>query len=383
MPAALGSSPQSGSGRVAATCAVAGAAQTKGIALTRRRRQKAGGKAGQEDFEEVPVGSKACTICITTNKVYKTLFASALPSELDALICNLRPNAGLGGSEALAQIRDHLFVHGFTVALDSHELREAVRLMGDEDLDVLRRSRMTPSLHGSSMARGAVAQLRRILPDAFAVLGLYKARTRKTNADHAACLHKDDVLLTEDEVRLSLFPQDASTGDDLFERYLEFCGDARRAYPSLELPCAPDNGDVRALTRDLVEGVRRYNAGCARRDDELRFDNINLWIPRDTKQLVLLPLSHSQGLRYPLGSAEVEMLEGRHKAEFRASPRNSALVFFGQSLLHQALLGPEFDCGTGSVEGRYLALTTQKQAHSGSLRDRLFEEQPCSADEPS
>ena len=36
----------------------------------------------------------------------------------------------------------------------------------------------------------------------------------------------------------------------------------------------------------------------------LVFDNINLWIPRDVKQLALLPLEESVKIGYPLVCAE-------------------------------------------------------------------------------
>lgn len=234
-------------------------------------------------------------------------------------------------------------------------------------------------MHSSSIVAAAVKQLRQILPSGLAVLGHYKARVRQLRVDHAGSIHKDDVLLTEDDVRLALFPPLSDSAADVnLVRYEQFCADARHAYPTLNLPCPCDvlesivqSGDLRGLARQVIASIQRYNAEVSSPEKELVLDNVNVWIPIDSKQLVMLPLPLSEGIQYPLLRGDIEVLETRFRSEFKAVRAGVALVFFGQSILHQALIGPSFDTGGGSLEGRYLVLTTRAEAHGGALRNRV------------
>merc|ERR1712039_790320 len=106
-----------------------------------------------------------------------------------------------------------------------------------------------------------------------------------------------------------------------------------------------------------------------KKDDELVFSNVNVWIPKEKKRLAFLPLDMSNDVDYPLCAGDRKRLETDLAGCFQSFRSGLALVFFGQSILHQALIGPEFDCSGGSVEGRYLTLSTRKLAHDGSLRN--------------
>jgi len=281
-------------------------------------------------------------------------------------------------AEALGQLREHLMAEGFTAAPNSVELVEMVGRIAEQDIDALRRSPMPPGVRSWRVVDACIAQLRRTLPSTSIVLGLYKARARTCREDNASSLHKDDVLLTEGEVTKALFPLLATVmasneEGGFFHRYKSFCADANRSYPSLQLPSCPiDRGvDLGGLTRELICSIRRYNEEQSDREEELVLDNVNVWIPRDTKQILVLPLAYSRELPYPLSSGHVETLKGSFADKFQALPKGAALVFFGQSLLHQALIGHHFDCGSGSLEGRYLVLTPRRHARRGSLRDQL------------
>lgn len=326
-------------------------------------------------------GDHVCQLSIHgRDDEYVQLFSLVAATALEeSVLCNFAPGYALNQSpEAMLELRRHLLSEGFTAAPNSSELVDIVSRIPERGIDTLRRVTMPPGAHSSLMVTACLAQLKQALPCQSIVLGPYKLRARTCAADNASRLHKDDVLLTLGDVTTALFPLPAhnipgACGDEgRFDRYESFCAAASREHPSLELPpCPVARSDLSGLTMEIIRSVRRYNEMQSAAEDELLFDNVNVWIPRDTKQLVLLPLAHSRELQYPLGPEHVESLKTRLAGEFQALPKGAALVFFGQSLLHQALMGGHFDCGSGSVEGRYLVLTTRTHAHRGALRDHL------------
>lgn len=85
--------------------------------------------------------------------------------------------------------------------------------------------------------------------------------------------------------------------------------------------------------------------------------------------MFFLPLDISIGVDYPLRADDRKRLETDLSGQFQTFRSGVALVFFGQSVLHQALIGPEFDCSEGSLEGRYLTLGTRRHAQNGALRN--------------
>merc|ERR1712043_75838 len=103
-------------------------------------------------------------------------------------------------------------------------------------------------------------------------------------------------------------------------------------------------------------------------DDAIVLDNVNVWIPRAGKQLAFLPLGRSVDIPYPFAApADVAMMFDAVQ-ELEAFSRGNALIFFGQCVLHQALIGPGFDLDGGSLEGRYLVLTPRRLTRKGALR---------------
>lgn len=278
-------------------------------------------------------------------------------------------------SEAMLELQTHLASMGFTAAPNSIELVDLVSHIPEPDIDGLRRTyTLPPGVPTARLVKACVAQLERVAPPGALVMGVYKSRARIRDVDNASSLHKDDVLLTEDEVTKALFPSraPADDGGGAFDRYESFCAAARQAHPTLGLPPSPGawSADLSAFTRELVGSVRRYNETLPDAEDELILDNVNVWIPRDSKRIAVLPLSDSSQLQYPLEPGrDVDKLKSGLAEKFQALPQGAALIFYGQSVLHQALLGDDFDCGSGSLEGRYLMLTPRKYAHRGSLRD--------------
>lgn len=326
---------------------------------------------------ELPEGARVCRIGLATvgsaPGSYVTIWGTAVSAS-----AAVNPDVSITPS---LQLRRQLLADGFTAAPYSAQLMEAMRELCPEQLETMRRSRMPPGMHSSHVAAVSIMQLRSVLPSQSAVLGLYKARVRSCKPDHSGCLHKDDVLLSENEVRLALFPPCSEASPDeagFFDRFVGFRADALQAHgSSFDLPNsealerAARSGDIGGLTNDLIESIRRYNKVQSSASEELVFDSINVWIPMDSKQLALLPLELSEQFPYPLGAVNVEMLRRDFADRFQTFERGSALIFYGQSLLHQALLGPGAEPGSGSLEGRYLLLSARKHAQSGALRDRL------------
>lgn len=329
------------------------------------------------------LGGKLCQLGLGDNADYVNLCGVVTRTGLeDSILREFAPGYDLSASfdAVLELLRKHLVSMGFTAAPNSMQLVEIVGRISEHDVDALRRNPvLPPSIDCSRMVDACIAQLKRVLPSSSLVLGVYKSRARICDSDNASRLHKDDVLLTEGDVTKALFPHNSQTRstplDDerLFDRYDQFCADVRRNHPSLELPScrAASRGDLSGFTRQLISSVQSYNEKRSDRKDELIFDNVNVWIPRDSKRIVLLPRAYSQDLQYPLSSHHIERLKSSLADKFQALPEGAALVFFGQSLLHQALMGESFDCGTGSLEGRYLVLSSRRHAHRGSLRDHL------------
>jgi len=275
-----------------------------------------------------------------------------------------------------SNIRNDLLSEGFTLAPNSAELVAHVKQIPDETLLALRQgiAAMQPDLHSSEIVQACMQQIRQVLPSEFVVLGLYKPLHRRDFTDSASKLHKDDVRIDLEDVRRALFPMDLDSGMRVFDRYLAFLEEVRKQYPALELPCSLDMlqnvlraGDVNDLTRVVFNAIEDYNKGCCC-EDQLVFDNVNMWIPRDAKQLVLLPLCHSCDLPYPSNEAVAHKVRTELQHHFRYSPQGSAVIFFGQSILHQALVGPESSFGSGSLEGRFLTLVPRTHALEGTLR---------------
>jgi hypothetical protein len=310
------------------------------------------------------------------------LFGVVAATGLEDVLRNVGAGDFSQSPEAMLELQEHLTAKGFTAAPNSTELVSIVHRISEQDIDILRRTPMPPGIQSWHLVKACITQLSQMLPSTCVTLGLYKARARTCREDNASRLHKDDVLLTEADVTKALFPSQACMqafatpfdDEQMFARYTDFCADARQTHPSLELPSCPATrgADLSGVTRELISSVRRYNEKQTAREDELIFDNVNVWIPRDTKQLIMLPLVYSCELQwYPLCPDHVERVKTSFAGKFEALPKGAALIFYGQSLLHQALTGQGFDCGSGSVEGRYLVLTTRRHAHSGSLRDHL------------
>lgn len=273
---------------------------------------------------------------------------------------------------------------GFTCAIDSAALVQAVRSLPEPTLRALGRQRMLPEMHEAEVTRSSIAQLRQMLRG-HAVVGLYKSRFRAStggNLEQSACrIHLDDVKLTELHVRLALFPMLRAGEeavvlpprvDEILARYEEFFVDVAAAFPSV---CLPPSSDLRQeavselalldFTRRVIKAAQR-GAG----DDELVFDNVTVWVPRGDKRLVLLPIGCGRGFQYPLGTNDAEGLRGCAD-DLEASALGAAVVFHGQSVWHQALVGPGHSHEGGSLEGRYLTLSPVCRTHAGALRVRM------------
>merc|ERR1712151_1218572 len=104
--------------------------------------------------------------------------------------------------------------------------------------------RILPGSHHADVVSACIGQLQQVMVASVSVVGLYKARFRDPTTS-AFQLHKDDVLITEDDVRLALFPalpagNSIAENVHFFDRYVSFCSDLKEAHPQLILPSAPD-----------------------------------------------------------------------------------------------------------------------------------------------
>jgi hypothetical protein len=117
------------------------------------------------------------------------------------------------------------------------------------------------------------------------------------------------------------------------------------------------------FTRRVIGAVQRGGDSA----DELVFDSVNVWVPRGPKRLVFLPIERGLGLHYPLRTKDADGLAACAH-DLQASSEGVSVIFHGQSVFHQALVGPEFSHEGGSLEGRYLTLSLASRTHAGALR---------------
>merc|ERR1712014_307640 len=93
-----------------------------------------------------------------------------------------------------------------------------------------------------------------------------------------------------------------------------------------------------------------------------------------------LPFAYSRQIQYPFDVAcakDAVKLQTELRHKFEAFPQETVHIFFGQSVLHQALVGEGYEHGSGSLEGRYLTLAPRRCIDRGSLRISIagFDEQ--------
>lgn len=341
---------------------------------------------------------------------YTSLAARVRPPDLEL---ELGPAALTNGfrssAELLESARKHLQSHGFTAAPNSAEL---TRLLSETPLEELHRAssdfkncvglsleQLDGSQHfgalNSHIARIVLAsqtQLQLILPPDAVVLGLIEG-TYRGQRGGIGWLHNDEHRTSEVHLEHVLFPSlraeangepIRSRFDDLFLHYNDFERRMGVLFPRLRLPnasawliecgCADGELDVGDLdlhdfTLRLIASITSYNdwhCQSGRLEEELMLDVANVWIPKALKQLALVPLEFSRGLHFRRDTRPSleEVEEGGYKHHVQAFSQQTALVFFGRYVLHQAAEGPEFTrCEHGSSEGRYLVLAPKRCTH--------------------
>ena len=100
-------------------------------------------------------------------------------------------------------------------------------------------------------------------------MGLFKARFRDAKQS-AAIVHKDDIRITEHDVRLALFPLvpvNAATRDYVFQRYHRLCDEMNSAHPTLNLPRS-----ATSLQKHSVDEVRLE---VLHFEDQIRFVSVS------------------------------------------------------------------------------------------------------------
>lgn len=289
----------------------------------------------------------------------------------------------------MLELRSHLSTKGFTVAPDSEKLIAAVQAMSREELNSLVKATMLPALYSADVIHQSLAQLRGTLPTQYSVLGPFKARYRNA-PDSAAMLHKDTIQVTQHDVRNCLFPMPDATSElscAYKKRYQVWKDELSVKHSGLKLPVPPSSSglvsnDLSDLTAEIITAIRDFNSAQAHPGDELVFEVVNVWIPRDVKRLIFFPLDVSIGIDYPLRDVDISKVQAAEKS-LQSFSSGSALFFFGQSILHQAFMPPgseladgvseqtmrnlETTQGDGSLEGRYLLVVQRAKSHAGSL----------------
>lgn len=339
---------------------------------------------------------------------YRTFMGTISPPELERSLGSARLRGGLRESaECLPQLRHSLLETGFCAALDSAELVGRLNDAPHEDLlragaqfrkclglsrgqlQDVQRLGLSPSIAG--VVEASLNQLDAVLPAEAVALGPLEGTFRGVRGA-IGWLHSDEHRTGEVHLKHGLFPvsllevdeeSDCASSDSLFEHYHEVKTRLSTLFPELELPAASEcptgggdddcdavhNLDFLSFTRNVISCIMRYNdrlASAGRHEEELVLDVVNVWIPMAEKQIALLPITHCGDVRFKKDTrpSTEEVEEAGYKHDFEAFDKGIAVLFFGRYVLHQAAEGDHFvKCGRGSMESRYLILTTRRSAH--------------------
>lgn len=240
-------------------------------------------------------------------------------------------------------------------------------------------SRLNPLI--ARLVCNSMEQLRMLLPDGCVILGPLEG-TFRGQRGAISWVHLDENRTSEAYLQQALFPLprsevdlDASSdqrGERLLHHYHEVKAEAATCFPGLKLPepsCSTTVGpvpelDLQALTYEFAEAVKDYNRQQGSTDNHLLLDFVNVWIPRDSKQIALLPLCHYARFRNETRPSIEEMVAAGFQDKFQAFSFQIPVMFSGRFVLHQAAEGPGFvKCELGSLETRYLVLMRQRSAH--------------------
>lgn len=358
----------------------------------------------------MPGGTGKEAVLGTLLDSYTSLAATVRPPDLELELGPAALSNGLCSSpESLESARKHLKYHGFTAAPNSAEL---TRLLNETPLEELHRASSdfkscvglsleqldsqhfgAFNFHIARIVLASQTQLQLILPPDAVVLGLIEG-TYRGQRGGIGWLHNDEHRTSEVHLEHVLFPSLCAQAsgvpmrprlDDFFLHYNDFESRMGVLFPHLRLPkasewlaecgCADvdeiDLGDLdlRDFTLRIIASITRYNDWhyeSGRLEEELILDVANIWIPKAAKQLALVPLEFSRGLHFRRDTrpSPKEVEEGNYTHHVQAFSPQTALVFFGRYVLHQAAEGPEFArCEHGSSESRYLVLAPKRCTH--------------------
>eukprot|EP00929_Paragymnodinium_shiwhaense_P070970 TRINITY_DN36051_c0_g1_i3.p1 TRINITY_DN36051_c0_g1~~TRINITY_DN36051_c0_g1_i3.p1 ORF type:complete len:384 (-),score=72.25 TRINITY_DN36051_c0_g1_i3:212-1363(-) len=343
---------------------------------------------------------------------YRTLPGTVSPPRLERELKDAKRLLDLrDDADAMQMAQAHLLSRGFTASPSSRELvgllnevpaedlievgseyRKCIGLSKQQLLDV---KQCSLSPYVASIVLASVAQLESILPKDALVLGPLEGTFRGQRGG-ISWLHNDEHRTAAVHLGQTLFPLlrpglcvelAESLAADMFQNYAALKGRLVGAFPELHLPepfAWDDDGEasdwtdvlpslqerLRSLTDGVIAAIDEYNATRKCSEDALVLDFVNVWIPMERKQLVLLPVEHSRGAIFQKDTrpSVEEVQSAGYKDDFEAFAVGTSVMFFGRYVLHQVADGPEFTkCDKGSMETRYLVILPRKSSHRFAL----------------
>lgn len=307
-------------------------------------------------------------------------------------------------ANALNFLRSELFDSGFAPTPNSSELVRLLNAIPDDSLHnagvdfrkcvgLSRRQMQTldpPSRPVADVVLEVCAQLETALPADVVLLGPIEGTFRGERGG-IPWLHNDEHRTAQVQFEQALFPLSFSDLDRLarddagsiFEHYNEIRDRLHGLFPDLALPpssqCPSAEGTIsdealRTFTTSIIRAIEVYQSSrpCLERE-ELVLDVVNVWIPRGSKRMALLPMNCWGGQPFEGDTrpsvSELEAHGLQHK--FEAFSIGTALLFFGRYVLHQMAEGPDYPrCPLGSMETRFLVLSPRSRAHRCALNRR-------------
>ena len=159
--------------------------------------------------------------------------------------------------------------------------------------------------------------------------------------------------------------------------------------------------DLLSFTKEIVCAIRKYNNhSCTAIENQIVLDVMNVWVPKKSKRLAILPFEHRDTKNTTAAKKDDDGFEGFVPGDTRPSKieitnfvnsfesfsEGIALFFHARHVLHQVLEGPSrtdqgsdgeegveenvgiVKCDCGSVETRYMLLGLRKCTHRFVMR---------------
>merc|ERR1719247_2991319 len=166
--------------------------------------------ASEDDFRRTLQGGQICRVGVEMRNADLKMLGEVFPAE----ICR-SPQAQCH-EDLISRLHWHLSAKGFTAAPDSEELIAITNEIQGGQSSGFKKIDTPLGAHSASVAHSqitlaSIAQLRRLFSGKSVVLGLYKARFRQ-GVYSSAKIHKDDVVVSEEDVSIALFGSQLDPG---------------------------------------------------------------------------------------------------------------------------------------------------------------------------